>query len=113
MKKAIQQARKKVLSPVECKGKTVQEIVSEPAGPLRILFTDGCQMILVPMLEFERQPEIFINTQPDPIDLINYGLLDRSYRQEILKSNLQKEQTQCERRLQIINERLENIDKGS
>ncbi len=109
MKQAIQQARTKVLSPAECKDKTVQEIVSEPAGPLRILFTDGCQMILVPILEFERQPEIFINTNPDPIDLVNYNLLDESYRKEILKSNLQKEQTQCEQRLKSIHSRLENL----
>ncbi len=109
MKQAIQKARTKILSPAECADKTVQEIVSEPAGPLRILFTDGCQMILVPILEFERQPEIFINTNPDPIDLINYGLLGNSYRQEILKSNLKKEQAQCEQRLKHIHNRLENL----
>lgn len=112
MKKAIQEAQKKVLSPVECAGKTVKEIISQPDGVFRIVFTNGCQMILVPMLEFERQPEIFINTQPDPIDLVNYGLLDKSYRGEILKSNLQKEQTGYEQRLKSIHQRLEDIDKS-
>lgn len=112
MKKAIKQAQMKVLSPVECINKTVQEIISQPDDTFRIVFVDGCQLILRPILEFEGQPEIFINTQPDPIDLINYDLLDESYRKEILKSNLQTEQTQYEQRLKNINKRLEDIDRG-
>ena len=39
MKKAIQQAQKKVLSPIECAGKTVEEVISEPDGPMRIVIT--------------------------------------------------------------------------
>lgn len=113
MKEAIQQAQTQVLSPIECVNKTIQEIISQPDDTFRIVFTNGCQLILRPILEFERQPEIFINTQPDPIDLINYGLLDESYRKAILKSNLQTEKTQCEQRLKNINHRLERFDKSS
>lgn len=109
MKQAIQQAQKKVLSPIECVDKTVQEVIGDPAGPIRIVFTDGCQMILVPMLKSERQSEIFINTTPKPLDLVNYGLLDESYRNKILKSNLQEELGWCEQKLKNINHRLEKF----
>lgn len=112
MKEAIKQAQMKVLSPVECINKTVQEIISQPDDTFRIIFTNGCQLILRPILKFERQPEIFVNTQPNPIDLINYGLLDESYRKEILKSNLQTERKQYEQRLKSINHQLEKFDKA-
>ena len=108
MQKAIKQAQKKILSPIECTGKIVQEIISKDT--FRIIFTNSCQLILRPILEFEKQPEIFIDTNPNPIDLVNYGLLDESYRKEILKSNIQTERKWCEQKLRNINDRLKKFD---
>ena len=100
MNKAIKAARAKVRSPVECHGQIVEQIIGTDRN-MRFIFTDQTQLIL--------KSDITVNFNPTPTELIDYGLLDKSYRVEVLRNALLAEKKQYEQALKQIEGELHDL----
>lgn len=108
MKQAVKQAEAKVLSPAECQNKTVKEVLSTSRDALKVMFTDGTQLI-ISAIQNHSHPEILIRTRLTPLELVHFGLLDKSYLKEILRTGFETRKTCLERQLRQVEDELTKL----